>query len=77
MRLRFHVEHLRFERSPVGLRNQLRPRPGILEVLTDPASSVATVSFDPRVLGGRDIEGLIAQCGYHCHCCDEASTPVR
>ena len=66
---RFQVEHLGYEHSVVGLRHQLQRCAGIREVTTDPRSGTATITYDPARWDDRDIEHLIAECGYVCHCC--------
>lgn len=64
----FHVEDLRYEHSPVGLRHQLQRCPGIEEVATDPREGTTTITYDPARWDERNLERLIAECGYVCHC---------
>jgi hypothetical protein len=64
----FYVDDLRYEHSMVGLRRQLRRRHGIQDVTTDPGGNTATISFDASCWSDRDIERMIAECGYVCHC---------
>jgi copper chaperone CopZ len=65
---RFHIDDLGYEHSVVGLRHQLQRCPGIQDVMTDPREGTATVTYDPRRWNQLDIEHLIAECGYVCHC---------
>ena len=64
----FHVEHLRYEHSDVGLRKQLRRMPGIHDVVTDPIAGSATITFDASCCGPREVERMIEECGYRCRC---------
>lgn len=65
-RHRFHVEHLGYEHSVVGLRNQLQRMPGIRAVATDPDASEATVEYDVCCCGPREVARMIEECGYRC-----------
>lgn len=65
-RQRFHVEHLEYEHSVVGLRNQLQRLPGIREVMTDPRAATATVDYDSCRCGAREVARMIEECGYRC-----------
>lgn len=72
---RFHVEDLRYEHSMVGLGRQLQRSRGIEGVTTDPGSDTATITFDAACWSDRDIERLIAECGYVCHCPSDDKSP--
>lgn len=62
----FHVEHLGYEYSVVGLRRQLQRLPGIRGVITDPGTSSATVDYDASCCGPREVARMIEECGYRC-----------
>lgn len=64
----FHVRDLQYEHSMVGLGRQLKRRHGIQNVKTDADSDTATITYDASCWSDRDIERLIAECGYVCHC---------
>lgn len=54
-----------FERSAVGLEQQLARRPGIAHVEVDQAAHTVTVEFDTGYVKAPDVHRLIAECGYH------------
>lgn len=65
-RHRFHVEHLEYEHSVVGLGIQLQRLPSIRRVMIDSGASSATVDYDACCCGPREVARMIEECGYRC-----------
>ena len=58
------VAGLYFEHSEIGLANQLRGMPGIIDVGIDTRAGTASITFDPRRWSEQAICRLIDACGY-------------
>ncbi|UZJ25997.1 cation transporter [Rhodococcus antarcticus] len=52
--------------SARGVEKQLRRLPGIEKVDVNYVSGSATVTYDERVVGLREISAKVRTCGYHC-----------
>ncbi|MBV5325083.1 MAG: hypothetical protein J0626_07365, partial [Rhodospirillaceae bacterium] len=61
----YHVDHLRFEHSDLGLERQLAQFPGVIRVAVDAQSG--------RVTKAR-LERTICDCGYDCQCAEPLSS---
>ena len=63
-RVTLAVAGLYFEHSEIGLANQLRGMPGIIDVGIDTRAGTASITFDPGRWREKAICRLIDACGY-------------
>ncbi len=52
--------------SARGVEKQLLKLPGVGKVEVNYVSGSATVIYDKRVVGLRDMQARVQECGYHC-----------
>lgn len=70
---RYHVDHLHFEHSTMGLGRQLAQCPGVIRVDADRSTGIVAIDFDDHTVSAARLERMICDCGYECRCAD---TPV-
>lgn len=70
----YHVDHLRFEHSDLGLERQLAQFPGVIRVAVDAQSGLVAIDFDDRRVTKARLERTICDCGYDCQCAEPLSS---
>ena len=73
-RVVLHVDHLRFETSPVGLARLLGPWNGIDSVVVDSDAGLVIVEYDASRWSADTLRQAVATCGY---ACADASSEAR
>ncbi len=76
-RIVLHVGGMRYASEQEVVEHALGGRPGVLDVVANPVSQTATVTYDPGVTSVAELHTWVTECGYHCagrsvpgHVCD-------
>ena len=76
-RIVLHVGGMRYASEQEVVEHALGGRPGVLDVVANPVSQTATVTYDPDVTSVAELHTWVTECGYHCagrsvpgHVCD-------